>query len=105
MDTVIGGTVSGPRPAGGSVETTYKANGEYSGNYNNPQGQGKAKQGGFFGKWTLDDNGKLCQEGTSALGQAVEACFFYFRGKDQLFVTVGSDSDRSAVALKRSVSR
>jgi hypothetical protein len=104
--TIVGATVSGPIPGGMNTEAEYKADGTYTGTYQNPMGgQGGARAGGFFGKWTLGDDGKLCTEGTSGSGKATGSCAFYYRLDGQLYIAYGSAANRAAVAYKRSVKR
>jgi hypothetical protein len=103
---IVGATVSGPIPGGMITEAEYKADGTYSGSYQNPMGgQGGARAGGFFGKWTLSDDGKLCTEGTGGSGKATGSCAFYFRLDGQLYIAYGSAANRAAVAYKRNVKR
>ena len=105
LATVTGANVSGPR-AGGTTEADYKADGTYSGSYEGaPGARGAAKGGGFFGKWTVDDSGKLCTEGSGGSGKPTASCAYYFRSGEQLYAAFGSDSDRSAVVTKRTVKR
>jgi len=104
--TIIGATVSGPIQGGLITEVQYKTDGTYSGTYQNPMGgQGGVRAGGYFGKWILNDDGKLCTEGTSGSGKATASCAFYFRLDGQLYIAYGSAANRAAVAFKRSVKR
>ena len=104
--TILGATVSGPIQGGLTTEAEYKADGTYSGSYQNPMGgQGGARSGGFFGKWTLNDDGKLCTEGTGGGGKATGSCAFYFRLDGQLYAAYGSAANRSVVVFKRNVKR
>jgi len=105
--TVVGATLSGPNPGGINIEAEYKADGSYAGTYQNPMGgQGGTRAGGFFGKWTLGDDGKFCTEGTGGNGKAIGSCAFFFRLDGQLYIAYGSSAaNRAAVAYKRSVKR
>jgi hypothetical protein len=105
--TIVGATVSGPIPGGMNIEAEYKADGTYAGSYQNPSGgQGGGRAGGFFGKWTLGDDGKFCTEGTGGSGKAIGSCAFFFRLDGQLYIAYGSSAaNRAAVAYKRSVKR
>ena len=106
LATITGATLSGPRQAGGTTEIEYKADGTYSGSYQGAAGaRGAARGGGFFGKWTVADDGKACNEGSGGSGKAIANCHYYFRSGDKLYAVVESESDRSAVALERSVKR
>jgi hypothetical protein len=105
--TIVGGTVSGPIPGNMNIEVVYKADGSYTGTYQNPSGgQGGGRAGGFFGKWTLSDDGKFCTEGVGGTGKAVGSCGFFFRLDGQLYIAYGSsDANRALAAYKRSVKR
>ena len=106
LNTVIGATVVGPGPGGGAVQTLYKADGTYTGSYQGgASAEGAGKHGGFFGRWTLDESGRLCVEGTGGAGKAAERCMYFYRRGDQLFTAMGSDSNRAAPVQKRSVRR
>lgn len=106
LATLSGANISGPRQGGGTTQADYKADGTYSGAYQGGAGaMGAAKGGGFFGKWTVDDSGKLCTKGSGGSGKATAGCAYFFRAGDQLYVAIESDSDRSAVVLKRTVKR
>jgi uncharacterized protein (DUF2147 family) len=103
---IIGANISGPTQTGGINQTDYKSDGTYTGTYQGSPGAGRGQSGGYFGKWTLDDGGKLCTEGYAGPGaKAVSNCVFFFRLGDQLYVALNSDSDRSTVVLKRAVKR
>ena len=105
--TIVGSTMSGPIPGGMNIDAEYKADGTYAGSYQNPSGgQGGGRAGGFFGKWTLGDDGKFCTEGTGGTGKATGSCAFFFRLDGQLYIAYGSSTaNRAAVAYKRSVKR
>jgi hypothetical protein len=105
--TIVGATVSGPIPGGMNIDVVYKADGAYAGSYQNPSGgQGGGRAGGFFGKWTLGDDGKFCTEGTGGNGKAIGSCAFFFRLDGQLYIAYGSSAEnRAAIAYKRSVKR
>ena len=105
--TFVGATVSGPIPGGMNIDVEYKADGTYAGSYQNPSGgQGGGRAGGFFGKWTLGDDGKFCTEGTGGQGKAIGSCAYFFRLDGQLYIAYGlSAANRAAIAYKRSVKR
>ena len=105
--TIVGSTMSGPIPGGMNIDAEYKADGTYAGSYQNPSGgQGGGRAGGFFGKWTLGDDGKFCTEGIGGTGKATGSCAFFFRLDGQLYIAYGSsDANRAAIAYKRSVKR
>ena len=105
--TIVGANASGPIPGGMNIDVEYKADGTYAGSYQNPSGgQGGGRAGGFFGKWTLGDDGKFCTEGTGGTGKAIGSCAFFFRLDGQLYIAYGaSAANRAAVAYKRSVKR
>jgi hypothetical protein len=106
LDTVIGAMISGPTPSGGNVEITYKADGTYSGSYQGWAGaRGAGKEGGIFGKWTLQENGKLCEEGRGGADKEIARCMYFYRIGDQLYEINGPALNRSAVALKRTAKR
>jgi hypothetical protein len=121
LDALNGATVSGGRPDGGTFQAVYKADGTYTGSY--LRGHGAlliAKGGGFFGKWTVDDDGKFCDDRGIFLDRIVEQwpypassagtaapdtnCAFVFRLGDE-FYAAASESNRSAPAFKRVVKR
>jgi hypothetical protein len=118
LDTLNGAKISGARPDGGTYLATFKVDGTYAGSY---QGRpGTSVSSGFFGKWTVDDDGKFCDEHAILLDQAVQPrpypasgvvtegpsgnCSFIFRLGDDFYASA-SDSDRSAPAFKRVVKR
>jgi len=105
--TIVGATVSGPIPGNMNIEAVYKVDGTYTGTYQNPSGgQGGGRAGGFFGKWTLGDDGKFCTEGVGGTGKAVGSCAYFFRLDGQLYIAYGSSAaNRAAIAYKRSVKR
>ena len=104
---IVGATMSGPIPGGMNIDAEYKADGTYAGSYQNPSGgQGGGRAGGFFGKWTLGDDGKFCTEGVGGSGKATGSCAYFFRLDGQLYIAYGaSAANRAAVAYKRSVKR
>ena len=105
--TFVGATASGPIPGGMNIDVEYKADGTYAGSYQNPSGgQGGGRAGGFFGKWTLADDGKFCTEGTGGNGKAIGSCAYFFRLDGQLYIAYGSSAaNRAAIAYKRNVKR
>jgi hypothetical protein len=105
--TIVGANVSGPIPGGMNIDVDYKADGTYAGSYQNPAGgQGGGRAGGFFGKWTLGDDGKFCTEGFGGNGKAVGSCAFFFRLDGQLYIAYGSSAaNRALAAYKRTVKR
>ena len=102
LETVIGANVSGRTRAGGTQHTDYKSDGTYSGSY---AGTG-IYSAGYFGKWTLDDTGKLCIEGQAGLkGTPSAGCVCYYRLADQLYIGPDEESNRSGSVLMRTVKR
>jgi hypothetical protein len=106
LEAVTGATVSGPTLNGGTMDIGYKADGTYSGSYQGRAGaRGIAKEGGVFGKWTVEEDGKLCTEGHGGAGKDTARCVVFFRVGDQLYEVLGSGANRSAAVLKRAVKR
>jgi len=105
--TIVGANASGPIPGGMNIDVEYKSDGTYAGSYQNPSGgQGGGRAGGFFGKWTLADDGKFCTEGTGGNGKAIGSCAYFFRLDGQLYIAYGSSAaNRAAIAYKRNVKR
>ena len=93
-------------PGGGTKEITYRADGTYSGSYlGRPGTRGVAKEGRVFGKWNVEQGGKLCEEGHGGGGKETARCTFFYRTGDQLYEVHGPAANRSAVALKRTAMR
>ena len=106
MATIVGANVSGPTQAGGINQTDFKSDGTYTGAYQGSPGAGRGQSGGYFGKWTLSDEGKFCLEGSAGpAARANSSCLFYFRLGDQLYVAVDADAGRTSAVLKRMVKR
>jgi hypothetical protein len=102
LTTLSGANMSGPGRGGGTTQVDYHADGTYAGSYQGAAGdRALDKGGGFFGKWTVDDSGRMCTEGSGGSGKATANCYFFFRVGDQLYLAIESDNDRSAVVLKR----
>ena len=98
-----GAALSGDMPSGATFQTDYKSDGTYSGAFTSPQNK---RNGTTFGKWTVDDAGKVCTDGTIRLyeNQPQKICAFYFKSGDQYFVST-SDSDRGAGIMKRTIKK
>lgn len=121
LDTINGARVSGARPDGATSQAVYKTDGTYLGSYQGGLGaQSIGKVGGLFGKWTVADDGKLCDEHGIFAGKAMGQwplpasgagtamsdtnCGFVFTLHDEYYVCA-SDLDRSAPAYRRVVKR
>ena len=103
VDSLSGATLSGETREGAVFQTEYKADGTYAGSFVSPQNK---RNGSTFGKWTVDDSGKVCIDGIVRLYQVrpQQSCVFYFRGGDQYY-TSASDADRAAPVSKRAIKK
>jgi hypothetical protein len=100
---LTGATLSGETQNGSVFQSDYKADGTYSGSFTSPQNK---RNGTTFGKWTVDDAGKVCIDGTIRLyeNQPQKGCLFYFKNGDQYYIST-SDSDRGASVAKRAIKK
>jgi hypothetical protein len=98
-----GATLSGESGQGSVFQSDYKADGTYSGSFVSPQNK---RNGTTYGKWTVDDTGKVCIDGSIRLYevQPQKVCLFYFKNGDQYYIST-SDSDRGASVSKRAIKR
>ena len=101
--TLSGANSSGETPAGAVVQSDYKEDGTYAGSYTSPQNK---RNGSTYGKWTVDDTGKVCIDGTLRLYevQPQKGCVFYFKNGDQYYIST-SDSNRAALVSKRAIKK
>lgn len=104
LTTLGGATVSGPTPDGGMVDVNFKADGTLSGTVQAGLA-GNDRVGGIYGKWTVDETGKICLDVTIKIrdSRQLKPCFFYYRVADQFYVTNSDSSDRSTPVLKRTI--
>jgi len=108
---LVGKTLVGPSPSGGSLEVIYTISGVIEGAGTPPTSAssllGPAK---IFGRWTIDDKGRVCTTMTLAggLGGAPfgvtlpPRCQFWLKYGDQFFLS-DFDTDRRAKVLRRTV--
>jgi hypothetical protein len=103
VDSLSGATASGETRDGAVFQTDYKADGTYAGSFVSPQNK---RNGSTFGKWTVDDSGKVCIDGEVRIYQvyAQKSCVFYFKGGDQYYASE-SDSNRAAPISKRAIKK
>jgi hypothetical protein len=103
VTALSGATLSGETRDGAVFQSDYKADGSYSGSFVSAQNK---RTGTTYGKWTVDDNSKVCVDGTIRLyeTQPQKGCQFYFKNGDQYYISP-SDSDRSAYVLKRAIKK
>jgi hypothetical protein len=98
-----GANSSGETPGGAVVQSDYKEDGTYAGSFTSPQNK---RNGSTYGKWTVDDTGKVCIDGTLRLYevQPQKGCVFYFKNGDQYYIST-SDSDRGVLVSKRAIKK
>jgi hypothetical protein len=98
-----GANVSGEARDGAPFQADYKADGTYAGSFVAAQSK---RNGSTYGKWTVDDTGKVCVDGTIRLYevQPQKNCVFYFRAGDQYYIS-SSGSDRGAFVSKRAIKK
>ncbi len=103
LGSLSGATLSGETREGAVFETEYKADGTYAGSFVSPQNK---RNGNTFGKWTVDDAGKVCIDGTARLYQVYpqKSCAFYFKQGNQYYAST-SHSDRAAPVSKREIKK
>ena len=101
---IVGGNVSGPTQSGGDLQIDFKADGTLAGNL--VAAQGTRRNGGMYGKWTIDDSGKLCTDLTTSRNgtKQVQNCSFLFKVRDQYFVAFDND-DRATRVLPRTIKK
>jgi hypothetical protein len=107
---VVQRTVTGPTAAGGSHELMYVASGSVEGAGIPPDGSALVRLARIYGSWTSDDRGRVCtsmrigpEGGGSTSGTSLpSSCVYWFKLGDKYFLS-GSDSDRSAKVLSRTV--
>jgi hypothetical protein len=101
--TLSGANVSGENAQGALLQVDYKEDGTYSGSFTSPQNK---RNGSSYGKWTVDDTGKVCIDGTIRLYdvQSQKGCVFYFKNGDQYYIST-SDSDRGVLVSKRAIKK
>jgi hypothetical protein len=104
MAVLGGANLSGLSKTGGLFQADFKPDGTYAGTVQSAQG----KSGGMFGTWIVDESGKVCTEFTTSLGAAGSSkrsnCAYFYKSGDAYYV-VESDTDRSALALSRTVKK
>jgi hypothetical protein len=99
--TLSGAQVSGKSVTGASTEYVYKPDGSFTGNLQNSEGW----KSGAVGRWTVDDDGKICSEWTLTVNsKRLKGCGFLFSKADEYYY-VESDSDRSAPIFKRVIKK
>lgn len=100
--TLSGANLSGETRDGASYQSTYKADGTYTGSFVSPQ----KHNGTSYGTWAVDDTGKVCADGYLRLyeDRQQKVCAFYFKTGDQYYISV-SASDRDAFVLKRTIKK
>jgi hypothetical protein len=98
-----GANVSGQARDGALFQSDYKADGTYAGAFVSPQNK---RNGSTYGKWIVDDTGKVCVDGSIRLYevQPQKNCLFYFKNGDQYYISP-SDSDRGAFVAKREIKK
>lgn len=74
-------SLSGETGQGSVLQSDYKADGSYSGSFTSPQNK---RNGTTYGKWTVDDTGTVCIDGSIRLYevQPQKGCAFYFKNGD-----------------------
>ena len=110
-EEVVGRTVVGPTPAGGTVELMYAANGIVAGTGSLMRSV-YASTAPVRGEWKFDERGKVCVSMIIAghpaapafAGQVVlpSRCQTWFRHAGQYFIA-DSDSDRAAKVFRRTL--
>ena len=89
---LLSGTLTGSSLTNGfPVEVRYKEDGSFTGSVAAPRGPV-----GIWGKWTLQDDGKLCAEIAAATRPDVQrTCVYFFSIAERYYVSE-SESDRGA---------
>jgi hypothetical protein len=104
-DVVSGATIRGATSAGGTTEVKYKADGTFTGTSQmSTFGSERGVSSGSFGKWTVDNKGMLCAEGTTSKGdKKFRNCGFLYRAGDRYYEAFGSKP--TSPVLERTIKR
>jgi hypothetical protein len=104
MSILPGAVVRGLGFHGPDMRVNYKDDGSLSGNFRLMSGQAAGWQFGVFGKWNVDDTGKVCSEFLTTYSERTTSCDYFFKQGEQYFAAQSS-TDKSAPVLKRTISK
>lgn len=97
-----GASVSGPNANGNRTQADIKAGGEITGSFQRPDG----KTGSYFGKWSVDDQGRFCRDIKVTMrntSSTDSTCSFYFKAGRHYFIA--DTNERTAALYPRTVTR